>query len=230
MQNEGTYRHEMKYKISAADYMVIRHMLQPVMKTDRHAGEDGRYTVRSIYFDNADDQALREKRNGVARREKFRIRYYNDEFSFFMLEKKVKWNNLCMKTGAGLTQEECRKLLSGDTQWMPGHPCGLVRELYQKRNICQLRPRVLVSYEREAYVYAVGNVRVTLDSKIRSTLFHCRFLEETVADISVSDGPDDVILEVKFDAFLPDVIRSLLQTGDIRQQAYSKYGACRRFG
>ena len=79
-------------------------------------------------------------------------------------------------------------------------------------------------------MYAPGNVRVTFDSHIRSTLFHREFLEDTVADIGVADTPGSVILEVKFDAFLPEVIQSLLQTEEIRQQAYSKYGACRRFG
>ena len=113
---------------------------------------------------------------------------------------------------------------------MMAHPSGLVRELYCKMNSQQLRPRVLVSYIREPYVYAAGNVRVTFDSHIRSTLFHRSFLEERVSDIEVIDNPGDMILEVKYDAFLPDVIRFLLQTETIRQQAYSKYGACRRFG
>lgn len=200
------------------------------MKRDEHAGEKGQYVVRSIYFDNADDKALREKIDGVQKREKFRIRYYNDDFSFIVLEKKMKWNSLCMKIDAPLEENECRSILSGDAEWMLWHPAGLVRELYCKRKSQQLKARVLVSYVREAYVYAAGNVRVTFDSHIRSTLFHQDFLEKTVSDIDVSDNPGDVILEVKYDAFLPEIIWSLLQTDGIRQQAYSKYGACRRFG
>ena len=109
------------------------------------------------------------------------------------------------------------------------HPSGLVRELYCKMNTQQLRPRVMVSYIREPYVYAAGNVRVTFDSRIRSTLFHRNFTEDTISDIRVCD-PGTVIMEIKFDAFLPEIIQSLLQTEEIRQQAYSKYGICRRFG
>ena len=224
------YRHELKYQISFADYLAIRQRLRPVMKPDEHVRPDGRYVIRSIYFDNADDKALREKINGVQRREKFRIRYYNDDLSFLVLEKKLKYNSLCLKLDARLSEAECRALLAGDTGWMMGHPSGLVRELYCKMNTQQLRPRVLVSYVREPYVYAAGNVRVTFDSHIRSTLFHREFLEDTVADIGVADTPGSMVLEVKFDAFLPEVIQSLLQTEEIRQQAYSKYGACRRFG
>ena len=93
-----------------------------------------------------------------------------------------------------------------------------------------LRPRVLVSYMREPYIYKAGNVRVTFDSDIRTTLYHRKFLEESVTDISSADHPQDMILEVKYDAFLPDVIRNVMQIDTIRQQAFSKYEACRRFG
>lgn len=200
------------------------------MKKDEHVNEDGRYVIRSIYFDNSDDKVLREKIDGIQKREKFRIRYYNDDLSFLTLEKKIKYNNLCMKIDAELSEAECRAILSGKTDWMMAHPSGLVRELYCKMNSQQLRPRLLVSYIREPYVYAAGNVRVTFDFGIRSTLFHREFLERTVTDIEITDTPGDIILEVKFDAFLPDIIQSLLQTEEIRQQAYSKYGSGRRFG
>lgn len=199
------------------------------MTPDEHVQGNGRYLIRSIYFDNTEDKVLREKINGVQKREKFRIRYYNDDLSFIMLEKKAKYNSLCTKTDARLSEREYWALLNGKTGWMMTHPSGLVRELYCKMNTQQLRPRVMVSYIREPYVYAAGNVRVTFDSRIRSTLFHRNFTEDTISDIRVCD-PGTVIMEIKFDAFLPEIIQSLLQTEEIRQQAYSKYGICRRFG
>ena len=199
------------------------------MTPDEHVQGNGRYLIRSIYFDNTEDKVLREKINGVQKREKFRIRYYNDDLSFIMLEKKAKYNSLCTKTDARLSEREYRALLNGKTGWMMTHPSGLVRELYCKMNTQQLRPRVMVSYIREPYVYAAGNVRVTFDSRIRSTLFHRNFTEDTISDIRVCD-PGTVIMEIKFDAFLPEIIQSLLQTEEIRQQAYSKYGICHRFG
>lgn len=230
MQGNETFRHELKYQISFSDYLSIRQRLRPVMKPDEHVLGDGRYIIRSIYFDNVEDKALREKINGIQKREKFRVRYYNDDLSFIVLEKKLKYNSLCMKIDTRLTEEEYKAILQGDTKWMMRHPAGLVHELYCKMNSQQLRPRVLVSYIREPYIYGAGNVRVTFDSQIRSTLFHRDFLEKEITDIPVMDYPGDVILEIKFDAFLPDIIYSLLQTEGIRQQAYSKYGVCRRFG
>lgn len=230
MEQQGVYRHELKYQISTADYLSIRQRLRPVMKADIHTSADGRYKIRSIYFDNIDDKALREKINGLQKREKFRIRYYNDDFSFITLEKKLKYNNLCMKWDARITVEECRAILEGRTEWMITHPHALVRELYCKMKMQQLRPKVLVSYTREPYIYEAGNVRVTFDSEIRTSLFHRPFLETSVRDISATERPEDMILEVKFDAFLPEIISDLLQTEEIRQQAFSKYGVCRRFG
>ena len=226
----NAYRHELKYCINYADYLALRSRLRPVMKPDPHAGADGRYLIRSIYFDNFDDKALREKINGVQKREKFRIRWYNTDLSLIHLEKKMKLNNLCLKLSATLTEEECLALCKGQLDWMLRHPSELVRELRCKMTLQQLRPRVVVSYLREPYIYTAGNVRVTFDSHIRTSLFSRDFLESDLPEISATDVPGDMILEVKYDGYLPEIIASLLQTEGIRQQAFSKYGACRRYG
>lgn len=246
MTQDRQYRHELKYKISYPDYLAMRSRLRPVMKADPHASAGGRYLVRSIYFDNLNDKALREKIDGVAKREKFRIRYYNDDLSYIVLEKKMKIGSLCLKCSAPITEEECRKILSGgrgsvteggrgsmrngDLSFMKEHPQELVRELYAKMTCQLLRPRVLVSYTREPFIYQAGNVRVTFDSDIRTSLFHREFLTKEAAGISATDEPRDIILEVKFDAFLPEVVQDLIQVKGIRQHAFSKYSASRRYG
>ncbi len=230
MQTKQIWRHELKYSITYADYLALQARLCPVMKHDPHAGSDGRYLISSIYFDNYNDKALREKLDGVQSREKFRIRWYNDDLSRIHLEKKVKHNSLCRKLSAGLTEEQCRALCSGDTDWMEAHPHPLVRELRQKMTTRQLRPRVVVRYLREPYVYAPGNVRVTFDFCIRTSLFSRDFLKKDTPSISATDPAGQMILEVKYDDFLPDIIRLLLQTEGLRQQAFSKYGASRRYG
>ena len=246
MTQDRQYRHELKYKISYPDYLAMRSRLRPVMKADPHASAGGRYLVRSVYFDNLNDKALREKIDGVAKREKFRIRYYNDDLSYIVLEKKMKIGSLCLKCSAPITEEECRKILSGgrssvtdggrgslrngDLSFMKEHPQELVRELYAKMTCQLLRPRVLVSYTREPFIYQAGNVRVTFDSDIRTSLFHQEFLTKEAAGISATDEPQDVYLEVKFDAFLPEVVQDLIRVKGIRQHAFSKYSASRRFG
>ena len=230
MDEKKRYRHELKYNISYTDYKAMRTRLQKVMKTDPHTSEDGLYRIRSIYFDNSDDKALREKINGVQKREKFRIRYYNDDLSFITLEKKMKVNDLCLKYDARISEEEFRKILGKDLGWMKDHPEELVRELYAKMNYQRLRPRVMVSYVREPYIYKAGNVRVTFDSQVRTSLFTQDFLKEDLSDISATDRPQDMILEVKYDAFLPEIIQDLIQVSGIYRQPFSKYGVCRRYG
>lgn len=230
MKTQGTYRHELKYQISFADYLAIRQRIKPLMKLDRHADGEGRYLIRSIYFDNVEDKVLREKIYGLQKREKFRIRYYNDDFFFINLEKKIKHNNLCKKLSEKITVEEFRLILSDEREWMLDHPSELVRELYCKMKIWQLRPRVQVSYIREPYIYDAGNVRITFDSNIRTGLFNRNFLEVDSGDIPATDIPNQFLMEIKYDAYLPEVIRSLVQTEGLRQQAFSKYGASRHFG
>ena len=230
MNQEISYRHELKFIIPHSDYIAMRARLRHVMQADPHVSVGETYQIRSIYFDNGDDKALREKVDGIGKREKFRIRYYNDDLSFVVLEKKIKVGNLTKKCDAPVTEEEVRRLLAGDRAWMRDHPQELVRELYAKMSYQQLRPRVLVSYVREPYVYPAGNVRITFDSQIRTSLFCREFLTEQVADVSATDAPQDMILEVKYDAFLPGVIQNLIQCAGIRQQAFSKYSTCRRFG
>lgn len=230
MEQRECFRHELKYNIGYFRYLELRSRLQAVMQPDPHAGEDGRYLIRSVYFDNFSDKALREKVTGIPVREKFRIRYYNDDLSFLVLEKKVKDGSLCRKYDAEITESQCRQLLEGKTNWMRGHPAALIQELYAKMHYQALRPRVVVSYLREPYLYAPGNVRITFDSRIRTSLYHRVFLEERTADISATDQTWDMILEIKYDAFLPDIIRSLIQTDALRQQAFSKYAVARRFG
>lgn len=229
MHVEGSFRHELKYRISEADYMGIRNRAIYIMKRDAHVDESGQYLIRSVYLDNYNDKALREKIDGVQKREKFRIRWYNDDLSFIKLEKKFKYNNLCKKDSAVLNENEFRALLSGDKSWMMSRSESCVRELYLKMNLQQLKPRVLVSYIREPYIFKAGNVRLTFDSNIRSSMFSGNFIED-MHDIGVTEASDGMILELKYDEFLPDIIACLVQSESLRLQAFSKYGQSRIFG
>lgn len=230
MEKTGCYRHELKYGIDYGQYLSLRQRLKTVMQTDPHADADGRYRIRSIYFDNYKDKALREKTDGILKREKFRIRYYNDDFSRITLEKKQKQDHLCKKDSAFLTRAECERILSGDIAWMPNRLEPLILEFYAKMKQELLKPRVLVSYIREPYLYVAGNVRVTFDFDVRTSLFHSLSLKKDIPDVAAWDSPGTVILEIKYDAYLPEVVSHLLQMGELRQQAFSKYAISRKFG
>lgn len=221
------FRHEWKHEINASDMIAIRHRLRAVAKPDEHA-VDGKYLIRSLYFDTSADKALREKLDGVNRREKFRIRYYNGDTTLIHLEKKSKWNGLSSKESVGLTAWEAHAIVDGDWNWMLDSGRPLVQELYSKMYSQGLRPKTIVDYEREPFVYAPGNVRVTLDYNIRTGLGCTDFLNPDCVMVPAGDAP--IILEVKWDAFLPDIIRDAIQLEGRHSAAYSKYAACRIYG
>ena len=219
------YRHEWKHEITYADLLSIRQRLRAVAETDPHA-KDGKYLIRSLYFDNIKDKALREKVDGVDRREKFRIRYYNgDPTAVIHLEKKSKLNGLGTKYSAPLTMDEAQKIVDGDIDWMMDSPHSLIQELYCKMRYQGMKPRTIVDYTREPYTYRPGNVRVTFDYGIRTGLRSTDFLDPGCVTIPAGDA--GIILEVKWDEFLPSIIRDAVQTPGRRVCAFSKYAQCR---
>ena len=221
------FRNEWKHEITLSDMMTLRARLRTVAKPEEH-GINGTYSIRSLYFDDPFDTALREKIDGVNIREKFRIRYYGDDLSFIRLEKKSKINGLCNKIQAQITADETQRILSGDTEWMRSDARVLVRELYLKMKDKGLRPKTIVDYTRDAFVFPAGNVRVTMDYNIRTGMQSVDFLNP--ASITVPAGNSPIILEVKWDEYLPDVIRDAVQLEGRHTAAFSKYAACRIYG
>lgn len=221
------FRHEWKHEISVSDLIALRHRLRAVAKSDPNA-EDGKYHIRSLYFDNLSDKVLREKLDGVNRREKFRIRYYNGDTGLIHLEKKSKQNGLCRKQTALLSEAEAQAIVDGRLDWMPVSDKPLILELYSKMRCQGLRPKTIVDYTREPFVYAPGNVRVTIDYDIRTGVICTDFLNPRCVTISARDAP--IILEVKWDEFLPSIIRDAVQLEGRHTAAFSKYAACRIYG
>lgn len=221
------YRHEWKHEINHADLLTLRQRLRAIAKPDPHA-VNGKYLIRSLYFDNAADKALREKLDGVSRREKFRIRYYNGDTSVIHLEKKSKLGGLGNKQSVSLTAVQAQAITDGNLDWMSESPEELVRELYAKMRLQGLRPKIIVDYTREPFIFAPGNVRVTLDYDIRTGFCCTGFLNPTCITIPAGDAP--IILEVKWDNFLPDIIRDAIQLPGRHVTAFSKYSQCRIYG
>ena len=218
------YRHEWKHEISYMDMLTLRSRLSAVAKRDVHT-IDGKYFIRSLYFDNANDKALREKIDGVNKREKFRIRFYNHDTSVIHLEKKSKINGLGVKESVPLTAQQAQAIAQGDYAWMIQSEEPLINELYTKIMTQGLRPKTIVDYTREPFVFSAGNVRVTLDYNIRTGLRCTDFLNPDCVTIPAGNAP--IILEVKWDEYLPDIIRDIVQIPSCRSRAFSKYATCR---
>jgi len=217
-------RHEYKQIINYLDVITLKNKLSFLMEHDEHAGDDGVYIIKSLYFDNYLDKALCEKQDGVNKREKFRIRYYGNDTSFIRLEKKSKINGLCNKQSAPLTASECQKIIDGDTEFLLESSHNLLREFYAKMRYQVLRPKCIVKYARESFVYLQGNVRVTIDSQISGSYNVREFLNPDLQYLKLFDN---TVLEVKYDEYLPQIIKNAVQLKSRKASAFSKYAAAR---
>ncbi len=218
------FRHELKHEITTSDMIAIRQRMRAVAKPDPHV-IDGKYLIRSLYFDTPEDKALLEKQSGISRRQKFRIRYYNGDKSLIHLEKKSKVGGLGNKVSANLTEEEADRIVKGDISWMRDSENELIKELYSKMISERLQPKTIVDYTREPFIFGPGNVRVTLDYNIRTGLRNTDFLNTECITVPAAYGV--CILEVKWDNYLPEIIRDAVGLPHSRTGAFSKYEACR---
>lgn len=224
---QPAYRHELKYAISAAQMPLLKSRIRGIMQPDSHAGADGIYNIRSLYFDDYHNRFYYENENGTDPRRKFRIRIYNHSSERITLECKRKERGKTLKTSCPLTLEQTKMLMQGKafTAQTTDHP--LLHQLLLEMRTHMLRPVVIVEYDRIPYIYRNGNVRVTFDTNISSSADILGFLDERISKRPIMPAGQH-LMEVKFDEYLPDFIYRNLNLGSLCQTAYSKYYLCRK--
>lgn len=144
-----------------------------------------------------------------------------------MLECKMKQDGVGCKLQERLTAEQVQRILSGDIGWMMDERRPLLALLYVQMRSCGLRPKTVVVYRRIPFVYGPGNVRVTIDWDIRTGPPR-EFLNPNGLTLPVEE--DVTLLEVKWDEYLPSVIRQAAALTSRSPSAFSKYAACRVYG
>lgn len=222
---EKNYRHEYKYLISRETAELLRRRLPHFMKRDPHAGPTGQYTIRSLYFDDLNFEAFYEKVSGTDNRTKYRIRCYNYSDTLFKLERKEKKGHLTRKTAQTITLADVHTLQETPEKICPDHPKGLTEEL-RLQNICKgTKAMVLVDYDRTPFVCASGNTRITLDENLRTLPYHKNIFASSHAMIPALEA-DQVILEVKFDDYLPGYLSDVLADIPKAPMAISKFALC----
>lgn len=223
------YRHELKFLCGEGELRLLEERIRHICSPDSHVGEDGRYTVRSLYFDTYDDRCFYENEAGVDQRKKYRIRIYDGGTDTIQLECKESLHGMKRKESCLLSPQQCRQLAgrAAVTDILPQQE--LLRRFLTVRSTQLLLPRVIVEYVRTPYVHAAGNVRITFDRFIRSSPDIGRFLEPRISGRSVM-AQDSHILEVKYDEGLPGTVRELLTSGrELSQTSFSKYYLCRKY-
>jgi len=219
-------RHELKHHLTFMQYRILRRKLGAVLKLDSHAGPDGRYHIRSLYFDDFRNTAFFDKMAGVPTRQKYRMRIYNVCDDFIKFERKNKFDEYVFKETAVLSREEADRIIKGDVSFLADSDSKLLRCFYLECRRNLLRPVVLVDYLREAYVHPVGDVRVTFDIGVRTALGPVSFFDRDTSTVTVCEEPG-VILEVKFDNVLPQIVRGLFSSGISPRSALGKFAMCR---
>lgn len=221
------YRVEDKYTCSERELALLQARLKAVLQPDKNQVHDNGYKITSVYFDDLSDTHLRDTEDGNRLRQKYRIRIYNDSFKTIKLEVKYKRDCRVFKKAKTITLEQLKLLLAGqcipDEQPSLDNTITLFNTAISTRG---LRPKVIVEYDRAAYVFDAGNVRITLDRNLRASTDFEAFTNNNQAHYESVPGFDRV-LEVKYDEFLPGFIARILETGTMNQTSFSKYRICR---
>lgn len=215
-------RNELKFSISIPSAVLLEKRLKAVLSADRHTTKFGSYQIRSLYFDDPFQAAFYDKINGIEKREKYRIRFYNRDLSYVRLEKKEKRGNQSIKSGVVIDSDLAMQLIQGPDLSLVSSE--LLEEFSFKIRHNAFRPLLFVDYERKAFLYPAGNVRITLDTSLFSVPFRTSLLDET-GRVPVLNQ-NEAVLEVKFDSFLPPFISALLDDVPKVNVAFSKYCKC----
>ena len=217
------YRNEWKYHCAQSELAALEQRIAAVLQRDSHAGTDGKYGVHSLYFDDMYNTCASDTQAGLSKRFKYRIRYYGSTPEYLRLERKEKLNGGCHKTTCLLTRAEYDALVSGNVS-----PLVYETEKPLLRQFCmeilkrRFTPRVIVDYERIAYIEPITNIRVTIDTTISVSREFDRFLDGDYLRVPLMHK-DEHVLEVKFDDILPGYVKRSIYHSSLQQQTFSKY-------
>ena len=221
-----TYRHEIKYRINGGTYHILRSRFAAVMQPDSHA-KNGMYRVTSLYFDDIYRTAYKDKMNGALKRKKYRIRAYDLSPELIHLEEKIKHGSVGYKKSTTITKEQYCRILAGDYSFLgdESYTDTAGGDMFASNSAVRLSPAVIVDYIREPFICMAGNVRITFDMKIAA----CSNGFDMFAEGNIYENAmplNDVVLEIKYDSFIPDHILHLFTDIPAVQESVSKYMIC----
>jgi len=219
------FRYEIKYLINSSQAEILKYRLSLLMDKDNNA-IDGYYFIRSLYFDDVNNTAYYEKIDGLEEREKYRIRFYNYDHSYIILELKGKKNNLTYKRQNRITEEDYNNIINQNYDKINIEGRKVLEDFITKSKRNNLVPSIIVDYSRQPFIYPVEDVRITFDEDISSGRFDYDLFSKELLPYRVLE-PNEIILEVKFNTFLPKTIKKVLDTVPKTRIAVSKFALCK---
>ncbi len=218
---DNVSRKEIKYLISLEKYLRIKPKLLSFLTYDPHSSDEG-YVVRSLYFDTYENRDMYDTLYGLEKKHKIRLRIYSIHDSMVKLEWKRKIGTDSHKITFLITRNEAESMIKGYYDFIRERvePEAillyriLVKEVYQ--------PRIVVEYKRIAYEYPVSNIRICFDFNIKTSITPFNFFNDNCGLIPIISS-DQGVLEVKYDDFLPKLIKESISPIDELSQSNSKY-------
>ena len=222
------YRNEWKYNLTNQQLSLLKSRISEVLDLDPHTPKCGKYVIHSLYFDDYKDQSVYTTDSGLSKRFKWRIRFYDEDLDYIVKKKKEKIDSRCHKKSCKLTLDEYEKIVSGNiTDIVYDTDKNLIKELARDIMLYNYVPKVIVDYERIAFVEEITNVRITFDTKISASYDFDNFLNGDYIKYYIQPSNQNV-LEVKFDDVLPSYIKKIVESYEFKQTSFSKYYYCRR--
>jgi hypothetical protein len=215
-------RNELKYYIKYTDYKLLSKLLKSLLSTDKHSMVGDGYTVRSLYFDTFYDKAFYEKVYGVGKRKKYRLRIYSNKDQNVKFEIKNKIKDMIYKETAIIKKEDALKVINGNYSCLLKYNDEILNKIYCDFKKEPFRPIVIIDYLREAYIYDLNKIRITFDHELSREDSELDLFKTPITPKNLlREGL--VVLEVKFNNYLPQWLCKALETIPTTRSAISKY-------
>lgn len=215
-------RYELKYYISKSTAASLKSIFSAMLEKDSHSGEDGAYFISSTYFDDRNYSSFWEKNAGNDFRDRWRIRSYNGSDEYVVLERKSKKGDTSVKTGKRISVERAESFMLSGVKDLPlPQKSDILNDFYSDISRKSLRPVVTVDYKRTAFLPHLSDVRITIDENIKACLYKEPFDRNTPKLLLPDDGL--TILEVKYTAAMPEMIKTVLNKFPMDRCSISKY-------
>jgi len=216
-------RKELKYYISYNEYLILSNLLRRVLSEDKHNNEAlGGYFIRSLYFDTFNNRAFEEKMAGIEKRVKYRLRIYDVDTKQVKFEIKSKFKDCIVKETAIISREDAIEIQNMNYEVMLKYNNKVLNKAYKEFKKSPYYPVVLIDYLRGAFIYDFNKVRITFDRFLKSSSLQLDLFKEKPFLIKqLRKGV--VIMEIKYNNFMPEPIKQLLQIPSFERSAISKY-------
>lgn len=214
-------RVETKHLISMAGKLYLVEKLKKILSEDIY-GENGYYNVRSLYFDNENNQDYIDKLENVPIRKGIRLRIYTPMDKTAKLEIKRKNGDNQQKLSLKIKKDDAIEIINKNYEVLKKYSDPVANELYQVMTEENYRPVTVVNYHRKAFDSRTLGVRITIDSNITYNNYEFNIFDENLPLYNLSSVGENV-LEIKLENGMPEILEDSLNKVDKIGKPVSKY-------